>query len=126
MSSINVTLNNDDVPASKQKVSRSWIQIINDPNYKSFTALCFNKIPNVQGKASPNKMCLRFFDSTGLFETIDTYLSIGDSLQIELDSKKSDDKYVWVMAESLSNEKFSLYTCHSNKFSGHSSGEHGF
>ena len=71
-------------------------------------------------------MHLRFFDSTGLFETINTHLAMGDSLKIELDSKKSDDKYVWVMAESSSKEKFSLYTCHSNKISGHSSGEHGF
>lgn len=126
MSSINVTLNNDDVPASKQKISRSWIQIINDPNYVSFTALCFNKIPNLQDKALPHKICLKFFDSTGLFETINTYLAIGDSLTIKLDSEKSSDKYVWVMAESPSNEKFSLYTCHSNKVSGHSSGEHGF
>lgn len=123
-SSINVTLNNvHGLPASN-KPSQAWIQIINDDDYFTQTWLCLNEIVDKRSPKSA-QIDLSIYDSTGLIKTKCIEINAGEALEI-FNNVGSNDKYLWALAKSSKNIPFKMYTCHTSKLSGHSSGEHSF
>lgn len=124
-SSINVSLSSLDVPVYEKKIYVSWIQVLNDPDYDTYTSICFNDAGD-QSAFKQSDLKISYFDSTGLLLEQSVKLSPLDSILLDSASRLSKDKYLWITAESSDRGGFSLYTYHCHKVTGHCSGEHGF
>lgn len=124
-SSINVTLHSLDVPVYEKKIYVSWIQALNDPDYDTYTSICFSDAGN-QSAFEQSDLRISYFDSTGLLLEQFIKLSPLDSVLLEGAKGLSRDKYLWITAESSDRGGFDLYTYHCHKVTGHCSGEHGF
>ena len=103
----------------------SWIQALNNPDYDTYTSICFNDA-GAQSAFEQSDLKISYFDSTGLLFEQFLKLAPLDSVLLEGAKGLSRDKYLWITAESSDRGGFSLYTYHCHKATGHCSGEHGF
>ncbi len=124
-SSINNVLNNISVPIHKKKIYKAWIQIVNHPDYVSNTGICLNDAINDSTTYVKTPIHIKFYTSKGLVLEKRVNLLPTDSYIIPT-LPNSSDPFIWITAESSERGGFSIFTFHTNKISGHSSGEHNF
>ena len=123
LSSVNVSLINQQVFTPANKTGFAWGQMVVDSDYTSYLGVCFNVTSGADDEVEIN-----FYSESGLIKNVKSNLKPGTSLIIssdEFNDSKGGSKFIWYVAKSKRPD-LTAQSFHSHKLSHNSSGEHSF